>query len=91
MNLNGYVLVLPDMVGGNGYGSSFDEIVPPTKELFLRWLQANVFMPAIQFSFVPWDYDQEVSFLDLFLRFQRILNLISLLDHRNFSQIGEAT
>jgi len=53
-NLQGYPFVLPDMVGGNGY------IILPPKELFIRWLQANVFMPAIQFSYVPWDYDQEV-------------------------------
>ncbi|KAF5297324.1 hypothetical protein FQA39_LY12163 [Lamprigera yunnana] len=50
MNLNGYVLVLPDMIGGNGYQGA------PDAELFIRWLQANVFMPSIQFSYVPWDY-----------------------------------
>ncbi|XP_068156741.1 myogenesis-regulating glycosidase [Drosophila tropicalis] len=54
MNLNGYPFVLPDMIGGNGYDDS-----PPNKELFLRWLQANVFMPALQFSFVPWTFDDE--------------------------------
>ncbi|EDW51219.1 GM17717 [Drosophila sechellia] len=54
MNLNGYPFVLPDMIGGNGYQEK-----PPTKELFLRWLQANVFMPALQFSFVPWNFDDE--------------------------------
>ncbi|XP_017123926.1 myogenesis-regulating glycosidase [Drosophila elegans] len=54
MNLNGYPFVLPDMIGGNGYYEK-----PPTKELFLRWLQANVFMPALQFSFVPWNFDAE--------------------------------
>jgi len=54
MNLNGYPFVLPDMIGGNGYYEK-----PPTKELFLRWLQANVFMPALQFSFVPWNFDDE--------------------------------
>ncbi|XP_030572178.1 myogenesis-regulating glycosidase [Drosophila novamexicana] len=54
MNLNGYPFVLPDMIGGNGYNEK-----PPTKELFIRWLQANVFMPSLQFSFVPWNFDQE--------------------------------
>ena len=34
----------------------------PPRELFVRWMQANVFMPAMQFSFVPWQYDQEVRF-----------------------------
>ncbi|XP_055607370.1 myogenesis-regulating glycosidase [Uranotaenia lowii] len=53
MNMVGYPLVLPDMVGGNGYGGA------PDKEMFIRWLQANVFMPSIQFSYVPWDYDAE--------------------------------
>ncbi|EDV93512.1 myogenesis-regulating glycosidase [Drosophila grimshawi] len=54
MNLNGYPFVLPDMIGGNGYNEK-----PPSKELFLRWLQANVFMPSLQFSFVPWTFDAE--------------------------------
>ncbi|XP_045450334.1 myogenesis-regulating glycosidase-like [Melitaea cinxia] len=53
MNLNGYTLVLPDMIGGNGYNEK------PSKELFVRWLQANVFMPTLQYSFVPWDHDDE--------------------------------
>lgn len=54
MNMNGYPFVLPDMIGGNGYGGK------PDKELFIRWMQANVFMPNMQYSFVPWDYDNEV-------------------------------
>ncbi|XP_052866892.1 myogenesis-regulating glycosidase [Anopheles cruzii] len=54
LNLVGYPLVLPDMVGGNGYDNQ-----PPSKELFIRWLQANVFMPSIQYSYVPWDFDRE--------------------------------
>jgi alpha-glucosidase (family GH31 glycosyl hydrolase) len=54
MNMVGYSFIIPDMVGGNGY------IDLPTKELFIRWLEANTFMPTIQFSYVPWDFDQEV-------------------------------
>lgn len=62
MNLNGYVHVLPDMIGGNGYlDGSLNGTVLPSKELFIRWLQANVFMPSLQYSFVPWDFDNEVS------------------------------
>lgn len=53
-NLNGYVFVLPDMIGGNQYGE--DKI---TKEMFIRWLQASTFMPALQFSWAPWDFDDE--------------------------------
>lgn len=55
MNMVGYPLVLPDMIGGNGYGET------PTKELFIRWLQANVFMPSLQYSYVPWDFDDETT------------------------------
>ena len=55
MNMVGYPFVLPDMIGGNGYAGV------PSKELFIRWLQANVFMPTLQYSYVPWDYDNEVS------------------------------
>ena len=50
----GYVFVLPDMIGGNGYGGA------PSRELYIRWLQVNVFMPAMQISYVPWLYDEEV-------------------------------
>ena len=55
-NLEGYPFVLPDMIGG---GNGFSDLAP-AKELFVRWTQANVFMPAMQFSFAPWDYDQQV-------------------------------
>lgn len=53
-NMNGYVFVLPDMIGGNRYND--DDL---SKELFIRWLQASVFMPALQFSVVPWEFDAE--------------------------------
>ncbi len=56
--LEGYVFVLPDMIGGNGY-----KVGKPSKELFVRWMQANVFMPSLQFSYAPWDYnDTQVGF-----------------------------
>lgn len=52
-NLVGYGFVLPDMIGGNGYNGA------PSEELFTRWLQANTFMPSLQFSYVPWDYSNQ--------------------------------
>lgn len=52
-NMVGYGFTLPDMIGGNGYEGA------PDKELFIRWLQANVFMPSLQFSYTPMDYDNE--------------------------------
>lgn len=61
MNLNGYPFVLPDMIGGNGYNLPHAQADIPTKELFIRWVQANTFLPAMQFSFPPWGFDDEVS------------------------------
>lgn len=54
LNMVGYPLVLPDMIGGNGYDGA------PDREMLIRWLQANVFMPSLQFSYLPWDYDADV-------------------------------
>lgn len=54
LNMVGYGFVLPDMIGGNGYRGQ-----RPDKEMFIRWVQANVFMLSFQYSFVPWDYDNE--------------------------------
>ena len=65
MNLNGYVFVLPDMIGGNGYvNGGYTETKLPSKEMFIRWLQATVFMPSLQFSFVPWDFKNDKGEVD---------------------------
>lgn len=53
LSLHGYGAVLPDMIGGNCYGDQ------PTKEMFIRWIQLNTFLPIIQFSLTPWKFDQE--------------------------------
>jgi alpha-glucosidase (family GH31 glycosyl hydrolase) len=56
ISLAGYPFVLPDMVGGNAYrGEQADA------ELMIRWTQANVLLPAIQFSLAPWDYGDECN------------------------------
>jgi len=65
MGILGYPYILPDMIGGNGYvnGGDSDPLsgtVLPSRELYIRWLQITAFMPAMQFSFVPWQYDDEV-------------------------------
>ncbi len=57
----GYPFVLPDMIGGNAYNDpdhpNQDNL--PSKELFIRWLELNAFLPAMQFSIAPWQYDDE--------------------------------
>lgn len=54
MSMLGYDFVIPDVVGGSAIPNK-----KPDKELFIRWMQAAIFMPFIQFSYAPWDYDEE--------------------------------
>ena len=46
-------------VGGNGYGLTITQTRLPEQELYIRWLQLNILLPAIQFSFPPWLYKDE--------------------------------
>lgn len=59
-SLLGYPYVLPDMIGGNGYENGFLNQYLPERELFIRWSQLTAFLPAMQFSISPWQYDDEV-------------------------------
>ncbi len=36
------------MVGGNAYSGGIGGFAYPEKELFIRWLEANVFLPSLQ-------------------------------------------
>uniref|UniRef100_A0A0A9ZJ17 Putative family 31 glucosidase KIAA1161 n=1 Tax=Lygus hesperus TaxID=30085 RepID=A0A0A9ZJ17_LYGHE len=53
LSILGYRTILPDMIGGNVYGP------PPDKELFIRWVELNAFLPIMQFSYHPWTFDEE--------------------------------
>ncbi len=53
LGILGYPFVLPDMVGGKTHASK------PEKELYIRWTQLTIFLPSIQFSIAPWQYDSE--------------------------------
>ncbi|XP_035829387.1 myogenesis-regulating glycosidase [Aplysia californica] len=58
----GYPFVLPDMIGGNAYADliTFGRGANPDRELYIRWLQLSALLPVVQFSVVPWVYDDEV-------------------------------
>nr|ADC97876.1 glycoside hydrolase family 31 [Chrysomela tremula] len=74
MNMNGYSMVLPDMIGGNGYSGA------PTPELLVRWTQANTFMPAMQFSYLPWEITSPN--FDVPVIVQKFIHL-----HQNYSNV----
>lgn len=44
----------PDMVGGGNYASFLEEGFALDEELYLRWLQASLLCPMVQFSIAPW-------------------------------------
>lgn len=54
LGILGYPLVNPGSVGGDG-GSEI-----PSKDLYLRWIELVIFLPVVQFTIAPGDYDQEV-------------------------------
>ncbi|XP_064614431.1 LOW QUALITY PROTEIN: myogenesis-regulating glycosidase-like [Liolophura sinensis] len=62
IGLLGYPYVLPDMIGGNAYGEhgEFHLTVLPQRELYIRWLELTAYLPSMQFSVLPWQYDEEV-------------------------------
>ena len=51
-SLAGYPFLLGDVIGGNGGGGSGNV----SEELFIRWLQVNTFLPAMQLSTPPWSF-----------------------------------
>uniref|UniRef100_A0A8D8TIF4 Uncharacterized family 31 glucosidase KIAA1161 n=1 Tax=Cacopsylla melanoneura TaxID=428564 RepID=A0A8D8TIF4_9HEMI len=54
LNMAGYPFVMPDIICGNEYQPG-----TCTEELYIRWTQANVFMPIMQFSIPPWRFSDE--------------------------------
>ena len=59
----GYPFVLPDMIGGNGgngTATSPSDTTLPDLELYVRWVQLNAFLPVMQFSIAPWQFNASV-------------------------------
>ncbi|XP_033107539.1 myogenesis-regulating glycosidase-like [Anneissia japonica] len=57
----GYPFVLPNMIGGSGYiNGNISADDKPERELFIRWLEVTAYLPSMQFSITPWQYDDEV-------------------------------
>jgi alpha-glucosidase (family GH31 glycosyl hydrolase) len=54
-SLMGYDIFIPDMVPGR-VQTMVSGCPLPTDELMVRWTEASVFMPMVQFSYLPWNY-----------------------------------
>lgn len=52
--LLGYYYGCPDMIGGGNYGSFIEDGFALDEELYIRWLEASILCPMIQFSIAPW-------------------------------------
>lgn len=52
--LLGYYYGCPDMIGGGAYGSFLGDGFSLDEELYLRWMEASVLCPMMQFSVAPW-------------------------------------
>ncbi len=52
--LLGYYYGCPDMVGGGNYGSFIQNGFHLDEELYMRWLEASLLCPMLQFSIAPW-------------------------------------
>lgn len=55
MGLLGYDVLMPDMIPGRVQTLAADFPLPGD-ELMVRWTEASAFMPAMQFSYYPWNY-----------------------------------
>ncbi|KAL4659004.1 hypothetical protein GN956_G3396 [Arapaima gigas] len=61
ISILGYQFILPDMIGGNVYPNRTEGSQKlPDRELYIRWLELSAFMPSMQFSIPPWEYDPDV-------------------------------
>ncbi len=57
LSLMGYDILIPDMVPGRVRTVTPDAPLP-TDELMIRWTEASAFMPILQFSYFPWNYQE---------------------------------
>ncbi len=60
LGLLGYDLLIPDMVPGRVQTMNANDPLP-TDELMVRWTEASVLFPFVQFSYWPWNYAPQTA------------------------------
>ncbi|XP_077989452.1 myogenesis-regulating glycosidase-like [Glandiceps talaboti] len=59
--LLGYPYFIPAPIGGNVDSDSSTEVNGlPDRELYIRWLELVTYLPVMEFTTLPWQYDTEV-------------------------------
>ena len=57
LSMSGYPFLIPPPIGGFVSSASSN----PERELYIRWLQINTFLPVVQFTTLPSVYDNQVE------------------------------
>lgn len=69
LGIGGFPFISPGVIGGDFLSPShesrsnktqIEEDVKPERELYMRWLELAHFLPVVQFSHLPSDYDSEM-------------------------------
>ncbi|XP_067660897.1 myogenesis-regulating glycosidase-like [Haliotis asinina] len=70
--LLGYPFINPGPIGGRGSFSqksfkneTFESKILPESELYVRWMLLSTYLPIMQFSYAPWEYNNETTLLAL--------------------------
>ncbi|XP_038078821.1 myogenesis-regulating glycosidase-like [Patiria miniata] len=56
MGILGYPFILPSYPSTNTHAIG----TKPDRELYIRWVELMAYLPSMQFSIAPWQYDEEV-------------------------------
>lgn len=73
--LMGYDIQIPDMVPGRVQTMDPTDSLP-TDELMVRWTEASIFFPLVQFSYLPWNYaESTAAIIAAYARLHKALGL----------------
>lgn len=60
LGLMGYPFVMADGFDVSDKFEKSDGYLPPSRDLYIRWMQLSTFFPAVRYTVKPWRYDSKV-------------------------------